>query len=75
MTNILKSIKEEIKGYKDYWDLPKHLKIKLEKETFDHIKKGEFGKIGEKTLLSRVEAVKKEYANEHPKYRSNIKQD
>ena len=44
-------------------------------ETFDNIKKGQFGKIGEKTLSERVETVKKEYANEHPKYRSNIKQD
>jgi hypothetical protein len=29
MANILESLKTELKGYKDYWDLPRHLKKKL----------------------------------------------
>ena len=70
MVEILKSIKKEIEGYKDYWDLPRHLKIKLEKKIFDKIKKGTF-RTGETSLAERVEAIKKEYANEHPKYKNN----
>lgn len=74
MASIIKKIKEEVQGYKDYWDLPRHLKIKLEKKTFGLIKKGKSPITGKK-LGERVDAIKKEYANEHPKYRSNIKQD
>jgi len=71
MGNGLKVIKKEIKGYKDYWDLPRHLKIKLEKKIWGKIKKGTF-RTGETSLTEKVEAIKKEYANEHPRH---IKKD
>jgi len=65
MSSILADIKKELKGYKSYWDLPRHLKIKLEKKSFDLIKKGKSPITGKK-LGERVDAIKKEYANEHP---------
>ena len=56
MANPLEKIKEELKSYKDYWNLSKEDKLTLERESINKIKSGK--PIGTLSLGDRIKTLK-----------------